>query len=589
MRSLPRRAPPVIAVLLALAIGALYVESVPPWEAPDEPWHMVYVEAVSAGRLPTADETYEAHQPPTYYLWPALALRVMGAAPVPRAPDNPRYPFDSAAVWHTEADPAVRVMRVIRTFSGFLALLAVALAWSTARVVWPGSVRRAALTALLVALWPQFAFIAHSVSNDTLAAAVGALLTYGLVVAASRPNETARAVLALSVGGALAIATKVNVLALVFAAPLVSVLVLVAGHDHRSTTDRTPSPTATRLARAAAVTFAPLLGALAVYLAASAALPTSAAAVVGRVLDHGSVVRPELAEPAYLLRQTGRMLLSAWARFGWLNVDVPRAFYAAAGLGAFGAGLGLAATIGRASAPERRSLVAAGAVVLAMLAAGAKNLVYDPQPQGRLLFPALSAFALLLAAGALAYVPSRRRWPVAVAVAACLAVVNIHVTSETLPDAYAPARGALPAVETRVSPPRPIIAATLIGHGGTARQTFEVLGAGLHRVEAPVVDAEGDGVVIVRLRSVDDGSALAEESVPLASIRRGDWLGVDVGPLPRGQLRLAFELELDVDHGATGQLRLWGAPNDIYAGGALEVNGQPATDLMLLTIMSPDL
>ena len=65
-------------VLVYLVVGAAYLSVVPAWEAPDEPWHAVYVEVLAAGRLPQAVDTYEWQQPPAYYAFLAGGLRLAG-------------------------------------------------------------------------------------------------------------------------------------------------------------------------------------------------------------------------------------------------------------------------------------------------------------------------------------------------------------------------------------------------------------------------------------------------------------------------------------------------------------------------------
>ena len=115
-----------------LAVGAAYVAAVPPWEAPDEPWHLAYAEALAAGRWPTTAETYEAHQPPLYYLGLAALLRALPEPALPRSPASPFFPLASAALLHPPADPAAAPLAALRTLSGLLTALVVALTWATA-------------------------------------------------------------------------------------------------------------------------------------------------------------------------------------------------------------------------------------------------------------------------------------------------------------------------------------------------------------------------------------------------------------------------------------------------------------------------
>jgi dolichyl-phosphate-mannose--protein O-mannosyl transferase len=225
---LSRRAPVTLAVLGYLIVGVLYLEALPPWEAPDEPLHLAYAEALVAGRLPAAEETWEAHHPPLYYLLPALALRVAGVEAVARAPGNPRMPFATAAVWHAPDDPAIGILRLVRAFSSLIGSLAVVLAWAASREVFRGAVMRPALAACLVALLPQYLFITHSVSSDTLAAVVGALAVYVLVGWASGRLGDKTAASALAVVAVLGLYTKLNTLPVLAASlPIALGLVIV--------------------------------------------------------------------------------------------------------------------------------------------------------------------------------------------------------------------------------------------------------------------------------------------------------------------------------------------------------------------------
>ena len=247
----------ILACLLFLVLGNAYADIVPAWEAPDEPWHQVYIDVLAAeSRLPTLEETYEAHHPPLYYLWPAIALRTLEIEKVEHAPYNPRFPFAPAAYLHTPDDPSAGALRLLRGFSLMLGVPFLCLVFATARrmecLVQLSSQGRDSdvssnadapgiqtasgsfgnpnawlstpiLAALLAALWPQWLFIAAVISNDTLAALLGAGMLYALLRAFETPawKPHMAAVFLLAAG----ILTKLNMLVLlpiVFATPFSS-------------------------------------------------------------------------------------------------------------------------------------------------------------------------------------------------------------------------------------------------------------------------------------------------------------------------------------------------------------------------------
>jgi len=585
----PRPRAAILAIILAhLATGALYVGAVPPWEAPDEPWHLAYAEAVAQGRLPSPGETYEHHQPPLYYAWPAFAVRVLGLPAVPRAPDNPRYPLAVAAYLHPPDDRGAASLALLRAFSGLLGALVVALAWATARAAFAsarGSDRTvrgpaAAMAAIVVALLPQFVFIAHTISNDTLATLCGALATYGLVAwVGGAARRDRRALACVCAGLALGLVTKLNVLPIVAVVPL-AVVARFAREARGRASARRP---AARAAGAVAL----VAGTLALaWAAVRAAWPTVADALLADTVGRGLRVRPELAEASVVVDQTRRMIGSLAGRFGWANIIAPwgvRAAFGAAGLVAL---VGLPRGARRGATIARSAVVVAASVVMVVAAAAVRNLMSDPQPQARFLFPALAALALLLAAGWSAWGRGRVQRAWGTVVIGALVALNLWVTQGLLPRSYAGSRVAPAALDTRLVPVAPAIAARLTRVGDVARQTFRVQRAGLRRIEIAAAGVEGS--VRVRLRLLDArDQALGETEVDLAGARPNTWFGLDVGPVADSAGR---DFALEITHAAgDGLVLLWGTADGAeYPDGDLTVNGGAETDLAFVTVVSGD-
>jgi 4-amino-4-deoxy-L-arabinose transferase-like glycosyltransferase len=563
-------------VTLNLVIGALYVEVVPPWEAPDEPWHLTYAEAVADGRMPTNEETYESHQPPLYYTWVALGLRALGVKGVPRAPDNPWYPFAEAALWHEPGDPAVPLLAAIRTFSALLGSLAVVLAWAATRAARPGGVEPV-LAALTVGLLPQFVFIGHAVSNDTLATAVGALVTYGLVVWVVRPGAARAAALLLAFAGAAAVLTKLN--ALVVLTAVVPAALVAAWRDRGM-------PTAQRVARSVGPVAGAAAGAGAAVCVLALVVPDSARAIAEQAAARGYELDPALMRPdvaAHLLRGT---LVSLWARFGWLTIDLPWPLTAVAALAAAIGLLGALVAAHRGGDRLRRALLVSAAVVVVVLVAGARSSLADPQPQGRLLMPALAALGLVLSVGWAAVVPTRWHSAFVGAIGGFLVAANIVATMWSIPQGFAAWQGAMPLVDLRVIPSHRVVAADLAPAHAFASQTFAVGGPGLRRVEVPVAGTSGDGTLDLRLLS-DDGTAVGRHSVSLSRLRANTWVGIDVDPA-RDSAGRSYVLTVELDATTPdARVRLWGSPDDAYAAGELVTSehGAAGTDLMILTLL----
>jgi len=558
---------PVLCVLTYLVVGAAYVSAVPPWEAPDEPWHMAYAEVVASGRAPTLEDTYEAHQPPLAYVWLAWWLRLLDLDQLPRAPDNPWYPYAVSATWHVPGDPAVAWLRLLRTVAALPAAVVVALTWAAARVMAPRAAAPAAVAGMLAALWPQFVFISHAVNNDGWAVLCGSLLIYGVVAWTSGTGPLPRVAAALGLGAAMAPLIKLNVLAVVAAVPLAAVAVWAS-----------PSPAAGARLRWVWVPLAAVaLGLAAAVLGLHAMWPATLALMAGEAATRGLVVDPALADPPLLLARLVALGESAWARFGWLNVDLPRGLRWAsmAVLGA--SALGFARAWPGLPVPRRLAAAVVAATVGLAIAAAVKNLLVDPQPQGRLLFPAFSAMVLVVAVGAMAIVPARRRSGLAVCAAAVLLAVNAWVVTRLLPPAYEPARGPLPAIDVRIVPPQPVIVATLGRDVPAVRQTFRATRPGLRQAAVAAAGAAGPGDVRVLLWEGD--RLVAHSSAAVAGLQGQPytWLGVDMEPVADSSGR-TYALELRVLRAGPGtRLDVWGGRGGVYPDGELALAAPAGT------------
>ena len=256
-------------------------------------------------------------------------------------------------------------------------------------------------------------------------------------------------------------------------------------------------------------------------------------------------VRPDQTLPDAILAMIWHTLESLYGRLGWQYIDVPSAPLATA-LGLLAVAAGLIA-LRRQPGPVRRGMLAAAVIALIALVAHVKSGMADPQPQGRLLFPALVAVVMLAAQGLWSVTPRRARLPALAAVTLGLGVVNIHATGSLLPSAYRASTGPEPQVDMRVVPQRQDV--RWIGSTGSDRlwQTFRAGAPNLSRIEVAVADAVGTGDLVFTLED-STGQVIVRRREDLTALRPG-WYGFDFGPLPDSAGRV-YTLELRFEGGA---------------------------------------
>ncbi|MBN2392400.1 MAG: glycosyltransferase family 39 protein [Anaerolineae bacterium] len=237
LHSLPRLfAHPLVVLLLGfIVLTRLHGSATPVFEAPDEVWHYAYVRWLVQGNgLPSLDDNasganQEAAQPPLYYVVAALFSTLFDDSDLHNLMwHNPNFGYqalDNALdnknmLIHTEAERfpwrgsvlAIHVTRLTSLLFGILTVIAV---WGIGYEVF--QTRKGALiTAALVAFQPQFVFMCGVINNDSAAAA---LSTAALWVTARvfRRGFTVRRAAVLGVLVGMAILSKTSALALLFA------------------------------------------------------------------------------------------------------------------------------------------------------------------------------------------------------------------------------------------------------------------------------------------------------------------------------------------------------------------------------------
>jgi hypothetical protein len=404
------------AVLLVFVLLALFYNvQVPLGEGPDEAGHVRYVLFLSReGRLPvqdadgSSDVSGEGHQPPLAYL-----LALPAVAWLPPEQRHVQLGADPNFVWSGGEGPAafmrgsqeywpwpapVLGWRLARTVSALLGALTVLCVWGAARALFGSTV--ALTAALLAAFNPQFLFTSALVTNDALLTTLSAALLWLVAAARATVQERGIGPWILAGGGGLllglALMTKLSALLL---APLLAwALWRVAGRNRR-----------------ALAGYAALAGGIVLLLAGWW--------YARNWLLYGdplglAVFRAEFTtaafnwrDPAAWLAAGWQLLRSFWAFFGWLTVPAPPVvtwFYAGV------TALGLLGWLRRPAlwSNLRPHQPAFALLLLPLLAliwitafAFTAGLVAW---QGRLIFPALPAIAIVLARGLLAWFEDER-------------------------------------------------------------------------------------------------------------------------------------------------------------------------------------
>ncbi|MBX3055945.1 MAG: hypothetical protein KF770_05675 [Anaerolineae bacterium] len=229
---------PLALILIAYLLVTLVYSVVNPlFEAPDEHWHYFTVQYVKDNRaLPFVDEPFdpwtaqEAAQPPLYYL---LGTAVILPISTTNARDqvwlNPFFYAGDAArlsnvnrVVHTpqEAWPwqgvalAAHLLRVVSALMGVGTLVCI---YGCGRLLWPDDARPALLATAVTAFLPQFNFVHASISNDPLIILLASLALWQLLWLWFHPVTRPRLLLVGITCGLAALTKNAGLLLLAYA------------------------------------------------------------------------------------------------------------------------------------------------------------------------------------------------------------------------------------------------------------------------------------------------------------------------------------------------------------------------------------
>jgi hypothetical protein len=403
-------APALVLVAFCFLLGSVYSVATPLFEAPDEPFHFAYVRWLALGRglpvlNPAQPEAWrqEGTQPPLYYVLGALlagwidtgdlplvlAFNPHARLGVPDAADNRN------AVIHTPRERfpyrgSVLAVHLVRLLSAALAACTVLATYVLARAVWPQRRDTALLAAAVVAANPMFLFISSSVNNDAL---VTPLTTTALAIAAhtgTRPSQ--KSALAAGAVGGMALLTKLNA---AWVIPLVALYLGVCAYRQGS-----EMSAALRISGAVLVAAGTVAG---WWLVRNLLVYGDSTGLAPHLAVMGSMPRREAAQ---LLDELAGLRFAFWGVFGWFNVVPPLAYYVpfwtAACAGVTGWFILVLSRRQRstASVPPAQAPVWLLAGAAGLAAAGLLWWTLRTQgAQGRLLFPAWPAIAILLVYG----------------------------------------------------------------------------------------------------------------------------------------------------------------------------------------------
>ena len=414
----------VAVLILFAAVSGLYNLNTPIYEAPDELQHAAYVAWLAGGHgLPlvrAADPgpwEQEGTQPPLYYWIVAKTAGWLAHRPAEELVDlnpyagigDPQRPDNKNRVLHEQREARspleeralfVHMARAISTVMAMGSLLAIYL---LGRIAFPERPGLAAAMMGFAAFIPQYLFLSASINNDNLVILISAWTLVILARWISGPKLPGWAGVA-GVGILLGLGALAKFSGLLLWPLALGVMAWLAWRQRQWRW----------LLRAVLLALGLALLISGWWFARNLQLYGDLSAIGPHLEIMGT--RRRLPSWAAAVREFAGFRYSFWALFGWFNILAPEPFYwvmdALVIAGVAGMFLFLVRSF-RSLAPSKRYTLIMLLAWLALVGAGVLRwTLLTPASQGRLLYPALPAIALLLVAGWAELVPSRLRLPV---------------------------------------------------------------------------------------------------------------------------------------------------------------------------------
>jgi 4-amino-4-deoxy-L-arabinose transferase-like glycosyltransferase len=424
-----------LAALVAgfVILGTTYSIVTPLFEAGDEIWHYPYVQFLASGHgLPVQDPArrelwqQEGGQPPMYYVLAAAATFWIDTGDLPeRLWRNPYAKIgiplafgNKNLIVHTSAENfpwqnTTLAVHLIRLLSVLLSAGTVVLTYLLAKEIYlrpalppeGGSAsfssslaneeqRRVALFAsALVAFNPMFLFISASVNNDSLAIVLASLALLLVVQLVTRGMDKRRSLL-LGIVCGLGALTKVSDLALL---PLALLVVLWQGwriSQRKGESRRVRAIVSTLTVPALSIAVPTLLLAGWWYVRNYLLYGDALAFNVWLKIAGG---RSTPATLLGLVSEFQGFRISFWGNFGGVNLIAPDWVYVLLDVISLMAPVGLAVGAWRRKLPKL--LWIPGVWLIVVFAGLVRWTLMTYASQGRLIFPAISAVAILMASG----------------------------------------------------------------------------------------------------------------------------------------------------------------------------------------------
>jgi hypothetical protein len=424
-----------------LVLGGIYAFFTPLFEISDELWHYPMVKRLADGQgLPFQDPAnvgpwrQEGSQPPLYYYLMAGATFWIDTSDMdtvrwlnPHA-DNGIVTEDrnNNIAIHRPGEigsltGTVLAVRLIRLLSVGLGAITVYATFRLSLEVLPGKTETALAAAAIVGFTPMFLFISASVNNDNLAITLSTLSLWLLATFIRRPAtrlEWRHLALGVLIGaGALSKQSALGLIGLAGAIFGLQALVMVVGGWTDERTDRRmDGPTEDGLSVRSSVRLSDAAGWLLLQLGVVSALTLAVAfwwywrnyTTYGDWLGWSAFLdivgrRPQPAGLWQLWGERVGFVQAYWGLFGGVSVAMPGWIYTLLNTLAALAGVGLLVRLWRARRGTSLADAMCSALPLLWIGALLYGLVaWSSQTwasQGRLIFPAIGAISVLLAAG----------------------------------------------------------------------------------------------------------------------------------------------------------------------------------------------
>ncbi len=553
-------------LIISAILLVMWSVVVPIFEAPDEPLHWSVARYIhDHGRLPFySPALVEANQAPLYYLLIApisakmdrREARVWIDSGQLRVPCPPRFyqdcRLDFKKFW------PIRWARFLTAGFSLLTIFFTYLAGYEAT----GRQDTGLLAGALVAFLPQFTFRGTNVSNDALVATTSAAATF-YILRLIRQGFSWKSGLFASISVALAFLSKVS--AIIFLPVLAGALLSGQGQW------------ILKLKRLSMMLVA--LTCVTPWLIRNQILygdPLGSKAMLTVVSD---LVHTKSISSPYFWNPFPRMLAESFVGvFGWMSLYLPAWIYAVFAILGLIAVAGFIRSIFRHMIDMRLALVLTALPLLAIASVVQLNLTFS-QPQGRYLFPALTASMTLLALG-LEAIPFWNRTCMCVTIAV-LAGINIYVLFGVEFRAYWLPLHSINStiVDTSVN--------SIVGSGAPGPplrpgsrfgQTFRPHSSNLNAVVIQVAtyrEKIPSGVVNLHLRrSPQDNTDLASVSLPASKLT--DWGSVELSFPPLSDSKdKSYYFFVDTHNiPAAYPVTVFVSNKDVYSGGQFFENSE---------------